>query len=78
MTKKSGKTSQRRSMISSREEEGDAGKNHTEISGRVGNVLVFDLGSFDKVINFICIHYSAHLCFIYFSVCFIFEIFQNN
>lgn len=65
-------------MISSRGEEQDAGKSHTEASGRVGNALFFDLDFYDKGITFIFIHYTVHLCFIYFSACFVFEIFQNN
>lgn len=65
-------------MSSSREEERNAGKSHTEASGRVGNALFFDLSFFDKGISFIFIHYSIHLCFIYFSACFVFEIFSKQ
>lgn len=78
MTRAGVKKSKSRSMISSRGEEQDAGKSYTEASGRVGNALFFYLAFYDKGISFIFIHYTVHLCFIYFSACFVFEIFQNN
>lgn len=55
-------------MISSREEEGDAGKNHTEISGRVGNVLVFDrvlLTRLSTLYVFIIVHIYVLYTFLY-------------